>query len=389
MPRELENIVEAIIFASPEGASTKEITRCVRGAVATAREADGEQADEGITRFAEAGEDQVTSAIAHLNAIYEETGRAFRLVERPAGWRIMSRAEYAPWVRELFPDKKPARLTPSALETLAIIAYRQPITKSSIEAVRGVSVDGPVSALLDRNVIRIAGRADLPGRPLLYETTDVFLEHFGIRTVDELPNASELRSVKLPEPEPIVPPSPSPQTELRLDSNGEPAESGTDAGPSAPKSKGKSRGKGKSAAVPPPESPEPPVTDSPGGSPIVLAEATEGPPDVPVLPDSPYPLPSGSPGFMAATEPEEDSTAITEDVPGFLEGPGAAEESPETLSPHTTPPPEPSAWSVSQDFPEPDAEWSPPDEPLDADAAENSGFTGEEDDGADGTSGKI
>jgi segregation and condensation protein B len=237
MPRELENIVESIIFASPEGASTKEITRCVRGAVVTAREANGENADEAITRFADVVEPQVAAAIAHLNAIYEETGRAFCLVERPAGWRIMSRAEFSPWVRELFPDKKPARLTPSALETLAIIAYRQPITKSSIEAVRGVSVDGPIQALLDRNVVRIAGRADLPGRPLLYETTDVFLEHFGIKTVDELPNSSELRSVKLPEPEPVtLPAAPDPQAELGL-------EGGSTEQPAASKPRKKSKGK--------------------------------------------------------------------------------------------------------------------------------------------------
>ena len=243
MPLELENIVESIIFASPEGASTKEITRCVRGAVVTAREANAENADEAITRFADVVEPQVVAAIAHLNAIYEETGRAFCLVERPAGWRIMSRAEFSPWVRELFPDKKPARLTPSALETLAIIAYRQPITKSSIEAVRGVSVDGPVSALMDRNVIRIAGRADLPGRPLLYETTDVFLEHFGIKTVDELPNASELRSVKLPEPEALTAPAPDPQIELPLEGGSEggaPADEEA-ARPATPKKKGKGK----------------------------------------------------------------------------------------------------------------------------------------------------
>jgi segregation and condensation protein B len=153
----------------------------------------------------------------------------------------MSRAEFSPWVRELFPDKKPARLTPSALETLAIIAYRQPITKSSIEAVRGVSVDGPIQALLDRNVVRIAGRADLPGRPLLYETTDVFLEHFGIKTVDELPNSSELRSVKLPEPEPVTPPAaPDPQAELGL-------EGGSAEQPAA--SKPRKKGKGKKAST--------------------------------------------------------------------------------------------------------------------------------------------
>ncbi|RYD30080.1 MAG: SMC-Scp complex subunit ScpB, partial [Verrucomicrobiaceae bacterium] len=207
--RELENIVESIIFASPDGAGTTEITRCVRTAVATARTKDGELAPEWITRFAKVDETQVREAIGKLNTVYEETGRAFMLVERPAGWRIMSRADFSPWVRELFPEKKPSRLTPSALETLAIIAYRQPVTKGSIEAVRGVSVDGPLQALLDRNVVRIAGRAELPGRPLLYATTDTFLDHFGIRNVDELPNASELRNVKLPEPEP-PPASPAP-----------------------------------------------------------------------------------------------------------------------------------------------------------------------------------
>ncbi|MEI6606865.1 MAG: SMC-Scp complex subunit ScpB, partial [Verrucomicrobiota bacterium] len=86
--------------------------------------------------------------------------------------------------------------------TLAIIAYRQPITKAAIEAVRGVACDGMLQKLLDRDLIRIGGRADLPGRPLLYETTELFFEHFGIRSIDDLPNSTELRKVKLPEPTP-------------------------------------------------------------------------------------------------------------------------------------------------------------------------------------------
>ena len=202
MTTELDSIVEALIFASPEGASTKEIARCVKAAVATAREAEGENAPESITRHAAVTEEDIAAAVSRLNLSYIESGRAFQLVERPAGWRIVSRPDWAQWVRELFPDKKPQRLTPSALETLAIIAYRQPITKSAIEAVRGVSVDGPLQTLMDRNVVRIAGRADLPGRPLLYETTELFLEHFGVRTIDDLPNSAELRAIKLPEPEP-------------------------------------------------------------------------------------------------------------------------------------------------------------------------------------------
>jgi segregation and condensation protein B len=86
------------------------------------------------------------------------------------------------------------------METLAIVAYRQPITKAAIEAVRGVACDGMLQKLLDRDLVRIGGRADLPGRPMLYETTDLFYEHFGIRSIDDLPNAAELRKVKLPEP---------------------------------------------------------------------------------------------------------------------------------------------------------------------------------------------
>jgi segregation and condensation protein B len=87
------------------------------------------------------------------------------------------------------------------LETLAIIAYRQPVTRADIEAVRGVAVDGVMQVLLDRSLVKIAGRAELPGRPLLYETTEYFLEHFGLKKVEELPNADELRRVPLPKPE--------------------------------------------------------------------------------------------------------------------------------------------------------------------------------------------
>jgi segregation and condensation protein B len=90
------------------------------------------------------------------------------------------------------------RLSQPALETLAIIAYRQPITRAGIEAVRGVSVDTMVQQLVDRGLVKIEGRADLPGRPLLYGTTEAFLDHFGVKSLDEMPNAQELRRVKLP-----------------------------------------------------------------------------------------------------------------------------------------------------------------------------------------------
>jgi segregation and condensation protein B len=110
----------------------------------------------------------------------------------------VTRPEYAPWVRQLYPEAKPTRLSGPALETLAIIAYRQPVTRADIEAVRGVAVDGVMQVLLDRSLVRIAGRADQPGRPLLYSTTDYFLEHFGLKSTGDLPNAAELGRIPLP-----------------------------------------------------------------------------------------------------------------------------------------------------------------------------------------------
>ena len=98
----------------------------------------------------------------------------------------------------LFPAPKPARLSAPALETLAIIAYRQPITRADVEAVRGVNIDGVLQTLMERGLVKIVGRAEIPGRPLLYETTQFFLDHFGLRNLDELPNAEELRRRYLP-----------------------------------------------------------------------------------------------------------------------------------------------------------------------------------------------
>ncbi|MDQ6654941.1 MAG: SMC-Scp complex subunit ScpB, partial [Verrucomicrobiota bacterium] len=127
-----------------------------------------------------------------------EQQHAFQLIEKADGWQLASDPAYATWVRQLFPAAKPQRLSAPALETLAIVAYRQPITRADIEAVRGVAVDGMLQSLMERGLVKIAGRAEVPGRPLLYETTQFFLEHFGLRNLDELPNADELRRRYLP-----------------------------------------------------------------------------------------------------------------------------------------------------------------------------------------------
>lgn len=199
---ELSRIVEALVFASPEPLKPKEIAALVKeSAKVMAGELDDGDEKEAILALGKSGVEDVEKAIDQLNKEYDETGRAFELAERASGWKLFSKPDYADWVSGLFDNVRPSRLSPPALESLAIIAYRQPVTKVAVEAVRGVSVDGVLNTLLDRNLIKIAGRADLPGRPLLYETTESFLDHFGISDVEQLPNSTELRTMKLPEPE--------------------------------------------------------------------------------------------------------------------------------------------------------------------------------------------
>lgn len=194
---QLIQIVEALIYAAPEPVSAAEIAKAVR------RAASDHLAPEARTWEA-IGTDEIESVIAELGESLAASGRAIELQEGATGWRFVTRADFAEWIRALLPEMRPEKLSAAALETLALIAYRQPITKADIEAVRGVSVDGTMQKLLDRRLIRTGGRADLPGRPMLYETTEYFMEHFGVKTLDDLPNASELRLVPLPtaEPEP-------------------------------------------------------------------------------------------------------------------------------------------------------------------------------------------
>ncbi len=200
---ELVSIVEALLFATQEPLSLSHMAAAVKDTAKDIQEAaeEGEPAPDWVAPLLQTDETQVRGAIDTLIAHYEADGRAFTLVERSTGWRLCARSAYSEWCRALYPGKKPQRLSQPALETLAIIAYRQPITKAGVEAVRGVSVDAMVQQLMDRGLVKIEGRADLPGRPLLYGTTDAFLDHFAVRSLDELPNAGELRRVKLPSPE--------------------------------------------------------------------------------------------------------------------------------------------------------------------------------------------
>ena len=207
---ELISIVEALLFASQEPlgvpqmcAAVQETAKDIVQAAAESAAADGTTGEsrpipEWVAPLAETTEEQVRAILDELIARYEAEKHSFTLVERANGWRIAARGEYAEWCRALYPGKKIHRLSQPALETLAIVAYRQPITKAGVEAVRGVSVDAMMQQLTDRGLIKIEGRADLPGRPLLYGTTEAFLDYFGVRSLDDMPNASELRRVKLP-----------------------------------------------------------------------------------------------------------------------------------------------------------------------------------------------
>jgi segregation and condensation protein B len=186
----LIRVIEALLFSAQKPLFTKEIVDLMKRAA--------EAGTFSSNDFENVRESQVAAALEQLKIEYVQQQRAFQLVEKAEGWQLASDPVYADWVRELYPEPKPARLTAPALETLAIIAYRQPITRADVEAVRGVNIDGVLQTLMERGLVKISGRAEIPGRPLLYETTQFFLDHFGLRTLDELPNVEELRKRYLP-----------------------------------------------------------------------------------------------------------------------------------------------------------------------------------------------
>lgn len=134
---------------------------------------------------------EVQAALEALAAAYEHDGRGLRLVQVGGGWQLRTPAEHAPWIRRLRREKPP-RLSRPMLETLAIVAYRQPCTRAEIEAIRGVEADAVLATLTERRLARIAGRKEAPGRPLLYATTREFLEVFGLPDLGALPPLREL-----------------------------------------------------------------------------------------------------------------------------------------------------------------------------------------------------
>jgi segregation and condensation protein B len=138
---------------------------------------------------------EVEQALARLKEDYAQEGRGLHLAEIAGGYRIVTKSEYAPWVKRLDKVKAPPKLSRSALESLAIIAYRQPIVRAEIEQIRGVETSGVLRTLLERKLVRIVGRKEEPGRPIMYGTTKFFLEHFGLRDLSQLPPLREFKEL--------------------------------------------------------------------------------------------------------------------------------------------------------------------------------------------------
>jgi segregation and condensation protein B len=166
----VQQIVEAVLFASDAPLTAGEIAR----------------ADESLD------EDQVEAALDLLKAEYDDTNRSFQIVQLAEGHQILTRAEFAPYLERFDNVPRPSRLSGPSLETLAIIAYRQPIGRLEIEYIRGVGASGVIRTLQERNLIDVVGRSEGIGRPILYGTTRHFLEHFGFRSLEELPRPEEL-----------------------------------------------------------------------------------------------------------------------------------------------------------------------------------------------------
>ena len=196
---ELKLILEAVLFSAQKPLSLKELRDVFAAAV---EHAEGDETARGLKKIKES---ELTMALEELAKDHEQAQRSYRLACVAGSWQFVTQPEFAPWLKALVGHKvRPPRLSQPALETLAIIAYRQPITRAEMEQVRGVSVDGVMQTLLERGLIEQAGRAEVVGRPMTYTTTALFLEYFGLRSLDDLPAADELRRVVIQKPEALV-----------------------------------------------------------------------------------------------------------------------------------------------------------------------------------------
>ena len=192
---ELKFILEALLFSAQKPMSVKELRDVLANAGTV------EDADEAAKPFKKTKDDDITAALEELAREHAAAARSYRLACVAGAWQFVTQPEFSPWLKALVGVKnRPSRLSQAALETLAIIAYRQPVTRAEVEQVRGVNVDGTMQTLLERGLVEQSGRAEVVGRPALYNTTPMFLEYFGLRGLEDLPAADELRRIPVERP---------------------------------------------------------------------------------------------------------------------------------------------------------------------------------------------
>lgn len=172
-----ESALEAMLLAAGRAVTPAALLEAIRAV--------------GVPGFAH---DDLAPAVARLNSAYAQTGRTFRIESTAGGYRLMTLAAHAPAVAALQKAREPGRLSRAAIETLAVIAYRQPVTRAELEAIRGVACGEVLSTLVERKLVTITGRAEELGRPMLYGTTRHFLDRFGLASLKDLPTPEELRA---------------------------------------------------------------------------------------------------------------------------------------------------------------------------------------------------
>lgn len=175
-----KSVIEAIIFSSDEPIPESEIVNAIKVI-------DGDETEISAA--------DIQQAVDELNSLYAQNNLAINIVKIANGFTHATKPEYAKYVGYLSTEKSKRRLSQAALETLAIIAYKQPLTKPELESIRGVNSDYILTALLDKKLITISGRADSVGRPLLYKTTDEFLKYFGLNNLSDLPKPREIEDI--------------------------------------------------------------------------------------------------------------------------------------------------------------------------------------------------
>lgn len=171
-----KSVIEALLFVSNNPVTEKQLKELMK-----------DLSSEALNKY-----------IQGLNDEYEKTGRSFRIEEIAGGWQIRTRPDFSAWIKSLLNIQRRERLSGPALETLAIIAYKQPITRIEIEGIRGVNVDYIVNSLIEKDLVRVVGKKDVVGHPYMYGTTTRFLEHFGLASLNDLPNVEELKRGNIP-----------------------------------------------------------------------------------------------------------------------------------------------------------------------------------------------